>query len=305
MKKIVIQKNDEGQSLFKFIKKSYSTTPLSVIYKWFRTGKIKVNNKKTKDQKFLLKSGDEVWIYDTNNSVIRDQFRREEFSDLQIVYEDSNLVIIDKPHNTEVHSPINNCLDNKVKSYLLEKQEYNPDQENSFMVSHVHRLDKLTRGLIIYAKNRQALEVLLLAIKDKQQIKKTYWAQLESDWSGEKRCDGWIKYNSDLQKAVYQENFKEGFKEASTVFSELIPNSSWVEVLLETGRKHQIRATLEFLRKPIKFDFRYGAKRKTSDKLIMLFAVELEFANLPEPLQYLNDVKISIKEKIKELYETI
>ncbi|AXK50785.1 pseudouridine synthase [Spiroplasma alleghenense] len=304
MQLIKVQSNDTGQSLFKFIKKRYSDTPLSVIYKWFRTGKIKVNGKKIRDQKFLINLGDEIMVFDTNRTLVRDNFKEADFSDLEIVYEDNNILIVDKPHNLEIHSPINIALDDQVKSYLVSKGEYAPEEENSFVVSHVHRIDKLTRGLVIYAKNRQALESLSEAINDKNKIKKTYWANLERKVNNNLEAVGWIKYDSDLQKAIFQEDEDEGYKKVQTSFYPFATeNGNWVEIILQTGRKHQIRATLEYFDNPVVNDFRYGYQNRTGQKSIMLFAIEISFHNLNSPLEYLNDQKFDIKGKIKELHK--
>ncbi|WP_338972532.1 RluA family pseudouridine synthase [Spiroplasma endosymbiont of Panorpa germanica] len=302
MQLIKIQTNDVGQSLFKFIKKRYSTTPLSVIYKWFRTGKIKVNGKKIKDQKFILSLNDEVLVFDTNKITIRDTFKEADFSDLKIVYEDDNILIADKPHNLEIHSPINISLDDIVKSYLVSKKEYAPDDENSFVVSHIHRIDKLTRGLVIYAKNRQAMESLSEAINNKNKIKKLYWANLDRKVKNDLDAQGYITYDTEIQKAVFQEESEEGFKVAHTTFKPIDNLSgNWVEILLLTGRKHQIRATLEYFDNPVVNDFRYGSSMRTKDKSIMLYAIEISFADLNEPLSYLNNKTFDIKDEIKNL----
>ncbi|SYV96473.1 ribosomal large subunit pseudouridine synthase C, partial [Mycoplasma putrefaciens] len=81
-----------------------------------------------------------------------------------------------------MHSTYNPCLDDMVKSYLVDKKEYHPKKENSFVISHIHRLDKLTSGLVIYAKNKTSMDILTNAIKNKDQIEKYYYALVSDAW---------------------------------------------------------------------------------------------------------------------------
>ncbi|WP_338970113.1 RluA family pseudouridine synthase [Spiroplasma endosymbiont of Labia minor] len=302
MTKIIVSKNDEGQSLFKFIKKCFSTTSLSVIYKWFRTNKIKVNSKKINNDshKLLLKEGDVVMVFDYNNKEIRDKKINYDgnIPDIKIMYEDENILIIDKPENIEVHSPINLSLDLMVKNYLKNTNQYNPLMENSFVVSHVHRLDKLTRGLIIYAKNAISLTILNKIINDKDKIVKTYSAVVEGNIFKKQIINGWIYYDEHSQKAIFDEK-QDMHRKAKTAILLLDPqmvrnNKTFISIALNTGRKHQIRATMDYLKHPILNDFRYGAKKINNEKMIFLFATELNFIELPEPLNYLNGKKFRL-----------
>jgi 23S rRNA pseudouridine955/2504/2580 synthase len=298
MTKFTIKTNDANQSIFKFIKKSFKTTPLSVIYKWFRTGAIKVNGRKIKDQKLILTIDDAVEVYDQNKPQIRDQFKYVEKPNLNVVYEDENILIVNKPANVEVHSPINIALDDLVKSYLVEKKEYDPQTESSFVVSHVHRLDKLTNGLIIYAKNKMSLDVLLTCFQDKIAIEKYYLAKIKSvDWTNDFTADGWIRYDPEEQISVFREKEKTGYKSAKTIFKffQTQGEDTWIEAQLITGRKHQIRATLAYYQMPIINDFRYGGWKVNSQRLIYLTAYKLIFRQMPAPLNYLNGRVFELK----------
>ncbi|ATZ16628.1 RluA family pseudouridine synthase [Entomoplasma freundtii] len=294
MAKFTIQKNDDQQTIFKFIKKSFSTTPLSVIYKWFRKGEIKINGVRIKDKTHMLHEGDNVEVYDFNKPVIRDQFKHVANPDLTIIYEDENILIINKEANLEVHSPINTSLDDLVKSYLVNSQQYHPEQENSFVVSHIHRLDKLTSGLIIYAKNKQTLNILL---KGHDLIEKYYLVAV----SGYKKksdfvADGWLKYDPNQQLSLYSPKERPGYKKAITAFRYLknTKSGSLLEARLFTGRKHQIRATLSYYDSPILNDFRYQGPKVNSERMIYLMASKIIFQTLPEPLGYLSGKSFEI-----------
>jgi 23S rRNA pseudouridine955/2504/2580 synthase len=173
MTELTIKANDANQKLFSFIKKVFRDTKLSIIYKWFRVGKIKINGKKTKDRDYVLQLNDIVQVYDASSNVKKREWQKIDYSTLDIVYEDQNILIADKDFNVEIHSDFNDCLDNMVRSYLFDKGEFK-QEENSFIVSHIHRLDKLTSGLVMYAKNKPALDFFLANITDKNKIRKTF-----------------------------------------------------------------------------------------------------------------------------------
>jgi len=300
MKKFIIASNDAEQTVFKFLKKVYKTTPLSVIYKWFRKKDIKVNNQRINDKNLILHENDEVIVFDSNQIQKRVELKPVSFANLQVVYEDENILIANKPANVEVHSEFNDSLDDMVRSFLHDKGEYNPDQEQSFVVSHVHRLDKLTSGLVIYAKNKASANVLLTAIQNKNQIEKYYLLETQRGFPEALKAEGSIFYDQNAQRSFYQDKIKENKPEVKSAITEFklletLPNASLVEAKLITGRKHQIRATLAFYQFPILNDFKYGGKKLNHERMIFLKAYRLIFKDLPEPLSYLNETEIKLK----------
>ncbi|KKW61195.1 RluA family pseudouridine synthase [Mycoplasma capricolum] len=294
MTKFVVNKNDQNQTLFKFLKKTFKTTPISVIYKWIRNKSIKINSKRVNDKNYLLKINDIVEVYDSNKPIIRDQFNYISNVNLDIVYEDSNILIVNKPNNLEMHSIYNLCLDDMVKSYLVDKKEYDIYLENSFVISHVHRLDKLTSGLVIYAKNKISSTILTNAFKTKDQINKYYYALTSYDWNLNDflEVNGYINYNSNTQKADFSLVEKNNYKYCQTEFK--LVNKNLILVKLITGKKHQIRSVLSFYNNPILNDFRYNGKKENDQKMIYLAAFKIEFKSLKKPLDYLNN-KVIIK----------
>jgi 23S rRNA pseudouridine955/2504/2580 synthase len=259
-----------------------------------------VNNQRINDKNLILHENDEVLVFDSNQVQKRVELKPVSFTNLKVVYEDDNLLIVDKPANIEVHSEFNDSLDDMVRSYLHDKGEYNPDQEQSFVVSHIHRLDKLTSGLVIYAKNKASANVLLTAIQNKNQIEKYYLLETQSGFPESLKAEGSIFYDQNAQRSFYQDKIKEnkpGVKSAITEFKllETLPKASLVEAKLITGRKHQIRATLAFYQFPILNDFKYGGKKLNHERMIFLKAYRLIFKDLPEPLSYLNETEIKLK----------
>jgi 23S rRNA pseudouridine955/2504/2580 synthase len=198
-----------------------------------------------------------------------------------------------------MHTDFNDSLDKMVRAYLFNQKAYDPERENSFVVSHVHRLDKLTSGLVIYAKNKMSLDILLTAIQNHHQIEKYYLLETKPNFPQSLIAKGWIIYDQNLKKSVYKDKIissDKNYKTALTTFTllESHQNYSLVEAQLTTGRKHQIRASLSFYGFPIINDFKYGGKKVNQKRMIYLKAYKLSFNNLPDPLAYLNNLVIEI-----------
>ncbi|AGR41817.1 pseudouridine synthase [Spiroplasma diminutum] len=284
---IKVNQNDVDQTIFNFIKKNYKSTNLSIIYKWFRKGKIKINDIRVKDLKIKIKLNDEVKVFDSSQTEKRDQFIEVDFSNLSIIYEDENILIVDKEPNLEVHSPVNINLDQIVKSYLKNKKEYNPEEENSFVISHVHRIDKLTKGLVIYAKNKITLDILLKELNNKSKITKLYLAKTENSNLQTGKISGYIKYDNDNQKAKFRVEKFNNAKKVEQINRLIDETKNIYEIQIITGRKHQIRAVCNFYKAPICKDFRYGGER-SSLREIDLIAYKLIFNDFEGYLSYLN-----------------
>lgn len=296
MEKFIVSDNDVNQTIFKFIKKMFKTTSLSLIYKLFRNKKIKLNNQVVKDFKTTLKLNDEIIIFDSFlKSTSRNNVIKPSNIKLEIAYEDDNILIVVKNHDVEMHSLQYDCLDWAVKNYLYNKNAFQYQANKSFVISHVHRLDKFTKGLVIYAKNKIALDNLLLAIKDKNMIEKIYTLRCEGLIKQSLTAEGYLTKNEPNKKMLFSpSNNNKGAKYSKTIFKVLNhqDNTTWLEAVLETGRKHQIRASLSYLNHPICNDIKYNAKKINEQNMIFLYASELRFYNMKEPLNYLNQLVI-------------
>ena len=178
MKKFVINKNDAGQRLDKFVLKAARGISTSLMYKYIRKKSIKVNGKRA-EISYKLVVDDIVEMY------INDEFFAEKSNDfmdisydpkLSVIYEDDNIILVDKKAGVIVHSnekENRDTLINQVLLYLYKKGEYLPDKETSFTPSLCNRLDKNTGGIVIVAKNAIAQRELYEIIKHRQ-IKKKY-----------------------------------------------------------------------------------------------------------------------------------
>lgn len=292
MQQFIITANDAHQTIIKFIRKTFKGTSLSLLYKLFRTKKIKLNGTFINDFKIILKPDDVVIVFLKQPPPLQPTVVAYESQiKLEIVYEDDQLLIVDKPHQVVIHNPQGDSLDLAVRQYLKINASY------SFTVSHVHRLDKLTRGLVIYAKTKIALNILH-QFWHQQRIIKKYLALLETKNLLPPIVQGLIALNSEKTKMVFTNMAPDvSAKKAVTKFQLIkkVQNFSWYELELGTGRKHQIRATCAYLKAPIVGDYKYGSQYYFKNR-IMLFAYQLEFFNLPAPLDYLNNQIFTLKD---------
>lgn len=262
MQKIIVGKNDAGQRLDKFLGKLLKDAPKSLLYKWLRKKRIKVNSKK-QEISYRLMEGDEILLYvnDEFFSGNENSYSEKNVSDLKVCYEDENILIADKPKGMSVHSDgknEENLIDN-IRAYLYKKGEYTPEAENVFAPQLCHRIDKNTSGLVIAAKNAEALRVINEKIRMRE-IRKQYLLYAESEFR-EKRgtIRGYTKKDEKTNTVKFSFKPFEGAKEAITEYECL--DGGQVLAELKTGRTHQIRASFSAIGHPLVGDVKYGAKK--------------------------------------------
>ena len=177
MRDIEVNNNDSGQRIDRFLKKYLNNASTSMIQKFLRTKKIKVNRKKV-DSSYILALNDviNIFIYEEElEKLIVSKSKKYSYSKkLDIVYEDENIIVMNKPKNLLSHASSkedygNNLVDFMI-GYLLEKGDYNPRAEKTFVPAIINRLDRNTSGLVVGAKNSKALRELN-KIKEKCIIK--------------------------------------------------------------------------------------------------------------------------------------
>lgn len=198
---------------------------------------------------------------------------------LQVLHEDNHIIVVNKRAGDIVQGDKtgDKPLSDVVKEYIKEK--YN--KPGNVYLGTVHRLDRPTSGIVIYARTSKALERLNKMLRDKT-IKKTYWAIVQQQ--PKKATDtltNYLKKNPKNNKSTAYNKEVNGSKKATLHYTTLkkLDNYSLLEVDLETGRHHQIRVQLSNIGAIIKGDLKYGAKRSNKDGSIHLHARKIEFTH--------------------------
>ena len=306
MKTVVINGNDAGQRLDKFLGKYCINMPQSLMYKAIRKKRIKVNGKKS-EISYRLVEGDVVDMY-INDEFFEEQEYNSSYRTLEpklnVVYEDENILLMDKPVGLIVHDDDTekvNTLLNHMKAYLYRKGEYNPDDENSFAPSLCNRIDRNTGGIVIAAKNAQTLKVVNDKIKDRE-IKKFYLCLVQGYL--DKKADtltGYLVKNTDQNRVYIHDTPQKDGKSIATKYRVLRKGSltSLVEVELLTGRTHQIRAHFASIGHPLAGDGKYGTNefnKKVGMKTQALYSYKLKFEFSDENhLSYLNGKSFEVE----------
>lgn len=273
MRELTVGINDAGQRLDKFMGKTFSTMPQSLLYKYLRQKCVKVNGKHEKAE-YRLQVGDVLRFY------ISDEFfgvSSETSAQLDkikpsfgVVYEDENILIADKPIGLLCQSDEKesfNTLDNHVRAYLRAKGEYDPENENSFAPSLCNRIDKNTQGLVIAAKNAEALRIMNEKIKEREIDKRYLCLVFGRPQPAEGTFTAYLYKDNKTNTVTVSKTSKPYNKDIKTGYKTLRSSGkiSLLEVRLYTGRTHQIRAHMAFLGYPLLGDGKYGSAAKNKE----------------------------------------
>lgn len=293
MKQITIAKNDSGQRLDKFLIKFMPNLPKSMLYKSLRKNCVKINGKHIKEGAYILKEGEVLSLYFKDEFFVKKEIHIGDASDIDVVYEDKNILIINKPAGLLVHADDKGTEDTliaKIHSYLYKNSEYSPSNEQSFVPALCNRIDRNTSGLVIAAKNAEALRIINEKIR-KREIKKFYMCITEG--VPPKKADMLVSYLTREDKKVKLSD-KNG-KEIRTKYKVLKANdkNALLEIELLTGRTHQIRAQMSHIGCPLKGDVKYGAKPCGGYKLCS-YRLEFDFSTAADTLDYLKGKKIEL-----------
>ena len=288
MRELTIQKNDADQRLDRFLGKAVPLLPASLAQKYIRLKRIKVNGVRA-ERDCRLREGDKLQLY------INDEFFETPSEEnvyltivnprLHIIYEDENIMLLDKPAGMVVHADEGekvNTLVNHMLAYLYQKREWKPREENAFTPALCNRIDRNTGGIVIAAKNTEALRVLNEKIRERELSKFYLCICLGRPEPPKGRIECFLRKDSKTNTVrVYHHPVPDG-RSAVTLYETLETRDrlSLVEVELLTGRTHQIRASFADMGHPLLGDGKYGVgsvNRRYGETQQALYSYRLRF----------------------------
>jgi len=295
MKSFVITKNDSGQRADKFLLKAVPDMPKSYMYRQIRKKNIKLNGGRCDIGK-RLKENDVIELY-INDCFFENSEREQDFlsapAKLDIIYEDENIILTDKKPGLPVHSPdgehTSDTLINRIKRYLYDKGEYSPENENSFAPALCNRIDRNTGGIVIAAKNAEALRLMNEKIKNREIEKRYLCVTVGVPPKKQALLTAYIEKDSKTNTVKVTNTKTPRNKTAVTEYKILRENgkNALLEVTLHTGRTHQIRAHMAHIGYPLLGDGKYGSNKINREfnseqplkiKAQALYSYKLKFA---------------------------
>ena len=299
MREFIIQENDANQRLDKFISKAIPLLPKGLMYKSIRNKKIKVNRKRC-EISTRLNVGDVVHCF------IAEEFFEDSKSldflqvpaDLKVVYEDDDVIVIDKPHGLLSHKDSKEIQDNAQDRLLHYLYLKNKQTEVSFTPAFVHRLDRNTSGLVIFGKTFSALKDLNEMVRLRHCIKKEYQTIVSGQLTKDGHLVGYMKKDENKQLCYMVSKTTPGALTMETKYRVLKSNRlfSYIEVELVTGRTHQIRLHMASTNHPVIGDRKYGnfevnkmVKNKYGLNHQLLHAYRITFVKPIGSLKYLEN----------------
>ena len=269
MKEFIITKNDAGQRLDRWLAKAVPLLPAPLAQKYIRLKRVKVNGRGSK-RDVRLAEGDLLQLY-INDEFFQAPSRENAFlsvfrPELDIVYEDENLLLLNKRPGMVVHpddSEHVNTLVTHIQAYLYQKKEWSPYWENSFAPALCNRIDRNTGGIVIAAKNAETLRVMNQKIKDRE-LEKYYLCIVHGTLSPARgTLKGFLLKDEEKAQVKVFHKPVPGGRTAETRYRTLAVKDglSLLECELITGRTHQIRAQLADAGHPLLGDGKYGREK--------------------------------------------
>lgn len=305
MKEIIIRENEAGQRFDKFLKKYLDRATTGFIYKMLRKKNITLNGKKAEGRE-MLKGGDTVRIFFSDETIDKfhsradQKFRAKEKRPvkLDLVFRDRDILAVNKPAGmlTQKGNGRERSLSEYLPEYLLEQKEVTEEEMRAFHPSPVNRLDRNTSGLVLCGRTLKGQQFLSEKIRERD-VRKEYLCLVSGRMDEKKRVRIFYRKKADENRVVLSEAYEKGVGTMETEFIPVDANdeASLVRAILITGKTHQIRATLAYLKHPILGDPKYGDAtsnrgffQKTGIRRQMLHAFKVTFPKVEGPFSRLS-----------------
>jgi 23S rRNA pseudouridine955/2504/2580 synthase len=318
-----VDEQSTNQRLDKVVKRILNEAPLSFIYKMFRNKDVKVNGKREKFD-YITKTGDQVSIY--IKPALLEEFSKQRAlrpvdSHMDIIYEDENLLIVNKPKGLIVvngedgEGKARITMQDIFLNYLSEKGEYSPSNATNFVPGPAHRIDRNTSGILVFGKNEPTLQALLTLFREKTQIEKSYEALVYGRLPDRGKIDFPLIKDS-ATHLVKVGRLEKGAKTALTEYEveKRYGDYCLVRAKLITGRTHQLRVHFAAVHCPIVGDAKYGDFKinKDFEKAFglhsqFLHAATFDFLDVSGYLSYMShkSFKAELPEKEKDILKAI